>query len=91
VPAARGLGIGVHGIVLGARYDGPLPALNLLVGDRRFDVRWEWDPSPPATGSLVELAAPADTLRYFGTRQQAAGDADGEPASAFEAPRGPAG
>ena len=66
VPAGRSLGIGVTGVVMGARPEGPLFTLDVALGARRtVPARWEWDLLPPPPGTSVELAARPETLRFF--------------------------
>ena len=66
VPAGRSLGIGVTGVVMGARPEGPLFTLDVALGTRRtVPARWEWDLLPPPPGTSVELAARPETLRFF--------------------------
>ena len=58
VPRGHGLGLGVLGTVIASRPLGPLWAVEVALGDRSsLLVRWEWDPEPPADGSVVALAA----------------------------------
>jgi ABC-type Fe3+/spermidine/putrescine transport system ATPase subunit len=65
VPAGSRLGSGVSGIVLRSRPEGPMSLLEVAVGDRRVEVRWEWDLRPPEDGTRVEIAARPGTLRFF--------------------------
>ncbi|MBM4415966.1 MAG: ABC transporter ATP-binding protein [Chloroflexi bacterium] len=65
VPARRGLGCGVVGSVLARRPDGPQHVLDVALGARRVEARWEWDLDPPPLGERVELAVRPGTLRYF--------------------------
>ena len=66
VPSGRSLGIGVTGVVMGARPEGPLFTLDVALGTRRtVPARWEWDLLPPPPGTSVELAARPETLRFF--------------------------
>lgn len=66
VPAARGLGSGLRGVVVAARADGPLPILEVALGERHASVRWEWDPEPPPLGSVVDIAVSPEYLRFYG-------------------------
>lgn len=65
VPAGRGLGCGVSGPVLAALSAGPMHRLEVAIGPRVIEVRWEWDLLPPPAGSVVDLAVRPDTLRFF--------------------------
>lgn len=65
VPAGRGLGCGVSGTVRAARPDGPQQRVDVALGQRAVEARWEWDLDPPATGATVELAVRPGTLRCY--------------------------
>ena len=66
VPAGLNLGCGVAGTVIASRPEGPMQLLDISLGDRRrVQVRWEWDLTPPADGTIVDLAARPETLRFF--------------------------
>jgi ABC-type Fe3+/spermidine/putrescine transport system ATPase subunit len=66
VPAGRGLGMGVSGVVVASQPLGPLWQLEVAVGARPpLLARWEWDDEAPAPGTVVDLAAPASSLRCF--------------------------
>lgn len=65
VPEGRGLGCGVGGPVCAVRPEGPLHRLDVAIGARMIEVRWEWDLHAPALGTVVELAAWPGTLRLF--------------------------
>ncbi|MEX2229686.1 MAG: ABC transporter ATP-binding protein [Dehalococcoidia bacterium] len=67
VPAGRGFGIGVSGVVRRARPDGPMFVLDVVAGGREVPVRWEWDLTPPREGTRVDIAARPGTLRFFET------------------------
>lgn len=67
VPAGRRLGTGLTGVVVAARPDGPVSLLEIATGTRHVEARWEWDLQPPAIGSVVEIAARPETIRFFGT------------------------
>ncbi len=68
VPEGRGLGCGLRGVVVATRPDGPLQSLQVALGGRHVDARWEWDLEAPLIGSVVDLAARPETLRYYGGR-----------------------
>ena len=65
VPAGRGLGLGIHGRVIAARPEGPSATLEVDLGPRQLQLRWEWDLEPPAPGAEIEVAARPETLRFF--------------------------
>ena len=65
VPPRRGLGCGVVGSVVGRRPDGPQHVLDVALGARRVEARWEWDLEPPPLGERVEIAVRPGTLRFF--------------------------
>ena len=65
VPPGTGAGLGIGGPVLASRPDGPTTRLEVALGPRRIDVRWEWDADGPEEGTPVELVAPPETLRFF--------------------------
>jgi putative spermidine/putrescine transport system ATP-binding protein len=78
VPAGRGLGCGLRGIVFGSRPDGPLWSLDVALGSRHIVVRWEWDVAAPPAGTLVDLAVRPETLRFYGARVPARAAATAE-------------
>jgi len=65
VPAESGLGSGVAGLVLRTRAQGPTWLVDLAVGTRIVETRWEWDLAPPRTGMRLAIAARPGTLRVF--------------------------
>ena len=65
VPCVRGLGLGLRARVRAARPDGPGCTVEVELGGRTIEVRWEWDPDGPRAGDLIDLAAPPETLRFF--------------------------
>ena len=65
VPPQKGLGCGVGGRVTSSHPDGPLPLVEVVLGGRRMEVRWEWDRRAPAIGEVVEIAALPDSLRFY--------------------------
>ena len=66
VPAGRGLGLGVSGVVVASQPLGPLWQLEVAVGARPpLLARWEWETEAPPLGTVVDLAAPAGSLRCF--------------------------
>lgn len=66
VPAGRGLGIGVSGAVVASWPLGPFWQVEVLLGERQpLLARWEWDEQPPASGTPVDLVAPAAGLHFF--------------------------
>ncbi len=65
VPPGLNLGSGVSGTVAAVHPQGPMHLLELEVGERRLEVRWEWDLRPPALGTQLEVVARPGTLRYF--------------------------
>jgi ABC-type Fe3+/spermidine/putrescine transport system ATPase subunit len=67
VPGGLHLGTGLTGVVVAARPDGPVPLLEIAIGSRHVEARWEWDLEAPAVGSVVEIAARPETVRFFGT------------------------
>ena len=76
VPAGRGFGIGVSGVVRRARPDGPMFVLDVVAGGREIPVRWEWDLTPPREGTRVDIAARPGTLRFFETVDELAPSPD---------------
>jgi thiamine transport system ATP-binding protein len=67
VPEGRHLGSGVSGVVVASRPDGPVPLLEIAIGTRHLEARWEWDLDAPEVGTVVEIAVRPDTLRFYGT------------------------
>ena len=67
VPDGRHLGSGLSGVVVASRPDGPVPLLDIVVGTRHVEARWEWDLDAPRIGTVVEIAVRPDTLRFYGT------------------------
>jgi hypothetical protein len=65
VPEASGLGCGVSGMVERIRAVGPTYLLDVRVGDRLIEVRWEWDIAPPPRDLPIGIAVTPDTLRFF--------------------------
>jgi ABC-type Fe3+/spermidine/putrescine transport system ATPase subunit len=74
VPPDRGLGCGVHGGVVARRPDGPQHVLDVALGSRRVEARWEWDLEPPPLGARVEIAARPGTLRFFAAAEPTTAD-----------------
>jgi hypothetical protein len=65
VPADSGLGSGVAGLVVRSRAFGPTWTVDLSVGGRLVEARWEWDLVAPRVGSRLAIAARPGTLRVF--------------------------
>ncbi len=65
VPEASGLGCGVSGTLERVRAIGPTHLLDLRVGERTIEVRWEWDLEPPELASVISIAVTPGTLRFF--------------------------
>ena len=65
VPDGSGLGCGVAGVLERVRAIGPTHLLDLRVGERTIEVRWEWDQSPPEADSVIAIAVTPGTLRFF--------------------------
>jgi len=85
VPAGRHLGTGLSGVVVASRPDGPVPLLEIALGSRHVEARWEWDLVAPEIGTLVEIAARPETLRFYGTGQPARPPEDAPAASPIPA------
>lgn len=71
VPAGRGFGLGISGVVRRTRPEGPMFVLDVLAGGREIPVRWEWDLTPPRVGTRVDVAARPGTLRFFAAGENA--------------------
>ncbi len=67
VPADSGLGSGIAGLVVQARAQGPTWLVDLSLGDRIVETRWEWDLVPPRKGARLAISARPGTLRVFTT------------------------
>ncbi|MCK9486345.1 MAG: ATP-binding cassette domain-containing protein [Dehalococcoidia bacterium] len=65
VPESSGLGSGVNGLIERVRATGPTYLLDLRVGDRLVEVRWEWDLAPPPSDEPIAIAVTPGTLRFF--------------------------
>lgn len=65
VPESSGLGCGVTGMIERIRATGPTYTLDLRVGDRLTEVRWEWDLVPPPSDEPISIAVTPGTLRFF--------------------------
>jgi thiamine transport system ATP-binding protein len=65
VPESSGLGCGVSGMIERIRAVGPTYLLDLRVGDRLIEVRWEWDVAPPPRDQPIGIAVTPNTLRFF--------------------------
>lgn len=65
VPVDSGLGCGVEGEIVRIRAYGPTWILDLRLGDRIMEVRWEWDVAPPPRDQRIAIAVRPDTLRFF--------------------------
>ncbi|MDO9445212.1 MAG: hypothetical protein Q7K37_07835, partial [Dehalococcoidia bacterium] len=65
VPVDSGLGCGVEGEIVRVRAYGPTWILDLRLGDRLMEVRWEWDVAPPPRDQRIAIAVRPDTLRFF--------------------------
>ena len=65
VPADSGLGSGVAGLVMRSRAQGPTWLVDLAIGGRAVEARWEWDLIPPRAGTRLAIAARPGTLRVF--------------------------
>ena len=77
VPDGSGLGCGVAGVLERVRAIGPTHLLDLRVGERTIEVRWEWDASPPEADAVIAIAVTPGTLRFFNepnVRRPAASD-----------------
>lgn len=75
VPADMGLGCGVTGTVIRARAQGPAWVVDLALGPRQVEARWEWDLLPPRPGARLAIAAQPGTLRVFAAGPASAPDA----------------
>ncbi|MCK9494121.1 MAG: ATP-binding cassette domain-containing protein [Dehalococcoidia bacterium] len=88
VPEDSGLGCGVAGTIERVRAIGPTHLLDLRVGERTIEVRWEWDLNPPAPDEVIAIAVTPGTLRFFnespGTRRGVAPLDEAGPARAPE-------
>lgn len=67
VPTDSGLGSGVAGLVVRTRAQGPTWLVDLAVGGRMVEARWEWDLVPPRNGTRLAVAERPGTLRVFST------------------------
>jgi thiamine transport system ATP-binding protein len=65
VPEESGLGCGVSGMIERVRATGPSYVLDLRIGDRVVEVRWEWDAAPPRRDLPIGIAVTPNTLRFF--------------------------
>ncbi len=65
VPVDSGLGCGIEGEIERVRAYGPTWVLDLRVGNRTLEVRWEWDMVPPLRGERIAVNVRPDTLRFF--------------------------
>ncbi len=65
VPGGRGLGCGLSGVVVATRHDGPLPLLEIALGERHVEVRWDWNFEEPSPGAVVDLAVRMEALRFY--------------------------
>ncbi len=65
VPESSGLGCGVTGLIERIRATGPTYLLDLRVGDRLIEVRWEWDLAAPPWDEPISIAVTPGTLRFF--------------------------
>lgn len=72
VPESSGLGCGVSGTLERVRAIGPTHLLDLHVGERTIEVRWEWDLNPPDADEAITIAVPPGTLRFFNEPARAA-------------------
>ena len=67
VPGSHGTG--AHGTVIGARPEGPLRVLEVVVGEgssvRYVELRWNSPGEPPAPGGRVAIAVDGRTLRFY--------------------------
>lgn len=79
VPEDSGLGCGVAGTVERIRATGPTYLLDVRIGERMVEARWEWDIAPPSLRSAVALAVNAGTLRFFNDPNGAARSAPDRP------------
>jgi hypothetical protein len=55
----------VEGEIVRIRAYGPTWILDLRLGDRIMEVRWEWDVAPPPRDQRIAIAVRPDTLRFF--------------------------
>src|SRR5690606_16999324 len=90
VPESSGLGCGVSGSIERVRAIGPSYLLDLRVGERTIEVRWEWYVNPPALDEIISIAVTPDTLRFFNERnvRRSAGSPFGQPTAALGAREG---
>lgn len=65
VPDESGLGCGVSGTLERVRATGPTHLLDIRVGERTIEVRWEWDLNPPEPEAIIAIAVTPGTLRFF--------------------------
>ncbi len=65
VPVDSGLGCGIEGSIARIRAYGPTWVLDVRLGNRLMEVRWEWDVAPPPLDQPVAIAVRPDTLRFF--------------------------
>ncbi|MCB9483696.1 MAG: ATP-binding cassette domain-containing protein [Dehalococcoidia bacterium] len=65
VPESSGLGCGVAGTLERVRAIGPTHLLDLRIGERTIEVRWEWDLNPPDGSEAIAVAVTPGTLRFF--------------------------
>lgn len=65
VPDESGLGCGVSGTLERVRATGPTHLLDIRVGERTIEVRWEWDLNPPEPEAVIAIAVTPGTLRFF--------------------------
>ena len=65
VPESSGLGCGVAGTLERVRAIGPTHLLDLRIGERTIEVRWEWDLNPPDGSEAIAVALTPGTLRFF--------------------------
>lgn len=84
VPDGSGLGCGVSGVLERVRAIGPTHLLDLRVGERTIEVRWEWDQSPPEADAVIAIAVTPGTLRFFNepnVRRPAASEDEDDPST----------
>lgn len=65
VPDESGLGCGVSGTLERVRAIGPTHLLDIRVGERTIEVRWEWDLNQPDPHAVIAIAVTPGTLRFF--------------------------
>jgi len=83
VPDDSGLGCGVSGTLERVRAIGPTHLLDIRVGERTIEVRWEWDLNPPEPDAIIAIAVTPGTLRFFNEPNTPRPAASAEPSDAM--------